>query len=237
MHILVTNDDGVTAPGLMVLAQEMRKLGEVTILAPDRNWSASGHVKTIHRPLRVKEVLLEDGSRALASDGAPSDCVALGMLGFIPEKIDLVVCNLYPFESTIKKKNVGIQEVIENIDIGGPTLIRAAAKNYKDVLVVTNPSQYNKILQLLHAGEDISLEHRERFALEAFAHTSRYDSIISKYLRKKWTDDNLPNTNTISIDKIRRLSLDVQRPAADVEHSCVAARFIAGPALEACPAA
>ena len=68
MHILVTNDDGVTAPGLIVLAQEMRKLGEVTILAPDRNWSASGHVKTIHRPLRVKEVLLEDGSRALASE-------------------------------------------------------------------------------------------------------------------------------------------------------------------------
>lgn len=96
MHILVTNDDGVTAPGLLVLAQELRKSHEVTVLAPDRNWSASGHVKTMHRPLRVKEVLLEDGNPALASDGAPSDCVALAMLGLIPKKIDLVVSGINP---------------------------------------------------------------------------------------------------------------------------------------------
>ncbi len=96
MHILVTNDDGVTAPGLIVLAQELRKSHKVTILAPDRNWSASGHVKTMHRPLRVKEVLLEDGSLALASDGAPSDCVALAMLGLIPEEIDLVISGINP---------------------------------------------------------------------------------------------------------------------------------------------
>lgn len=56
MHILVTNDDGVTAPGLLALAEEMSKLGQVSILAPDRNWSASGHVKTLDRPLRVKEI-------------------------------------------------------------------------------------------------------------------------------------------------------------------------------------
>ena len=96
MHILVTNDDGVTAPGLLVLAQELRKAHQVTILAPDRNWSASGHVKTMHRPLRVKEVLLEDGSRALTSDGAPSDCVSLAMLGLIEEKINLVVSGINP---------------------------------------------------------------------------------------------------------------------------------------------
>ena len=96
MHILVTNDDGVTAPGLIVLAQELRKSHKVTILAPDRNWSASGHVKTMHRPLRVKEILLEDGSIAFASDGAPSDCVSLAMLGLIPEEIDLVVSGINP---------------------------------------------------------------------------------------------------------------------------------------------
>lgn len=79
MKIFVTNDDGVTAPGLLALAQSMRKLGEVTILAPDHNWSASGHVKTIDRPLRVREVHLADGSLALTSDGAPSDCVALAI--------------------------------------------------------------------------------------------------------------------------------------------------------------
>lgn len=96
MHILVTNDDGVSAPGLMTLAEELRKSYKVTILAPDRNWSASGHVKTMHRPLRVKEVLLDDGAIALASDGAPSDCVALAMLGLIENDIDLVVSGINP---------------------------------------------------------------------------------------------------------------------------------------------
>jgi 5'-nucleotidase len=97
MHILVTNDDGVLAPGILALAQVLRPLGKVTVLAPDHNWSASGHVKTLHRPLRVKEVTLEDGSQALASDGAPSDCVALAQLGLLREKIDLVVSGINPY--------------------------------------------------------------------------------------------------------------------------------------------
>jgi len=99
MHILVTNDDGVNAPGLLALAQAMRKLGEVTVLAPERNWSASGHVKTMERPLRVRETQLADGSAALTSDGAPSDCVALALLGVVPQqagKIDLVVSGINP---------------------------------------------------------------------------------------------------------------------------------------------
>lgn len=96
MHILVTNDDGITAPGLLALAQEMRSIGEVSVLAPDHNWSASGHVKTMHRPLRVKETFLLDGIHAWSSDGAPSDCVALALLGFIPEKFDLVVSGINP---------------------------------------------------------------------------------------------------------------------------------------------
>lgn len=95
MHILVTNDDGVQAPGLLALANEMRKLGQVTVLAPDRNWSASGHVKTMDRPLRVKETRLADGTPALMSDGAPSDCVALALLGLV-EKVDLVVSGINP---------------------------------------------------------------------------------------------------------------------------------------------
>ena len=96
VHILVTNDDGVTAPGLLALAKEMEVLGKVSILAPDRNWSASGHVKTMHRPLRVKEIQLSDGIQALATDGAPSDCVALAVLGILTEKIDLVVSGINP---------------------------------------------------------------------------------------------------------------------------------------------
>ncbi len=93
-HILVTNDDGVLAPGLLALTREMRKLGKVSVLAPDRNWSGGGHVKTLDRALRVKEVRLADGTQAFASDGAPSDCVALGTLGYFKEPIDLVVSGI-----------------------------------------------------------------------------------------------------------------------------------------------
>jgi 5'-nucleotidase len=96
MHIFVTNDDGINAPGLLALAKEMKSFGKVSVLAPEHSWSASGHVKTMHRPLRVKETALLDGSPAWVSDGAPSDCVALGLLGFIPEKIDLVVAGINP---------------------------------------------------------------------------------------------------------------------------------------------
>jgi 5'-nucleotidase len=93
-HILVTNDDGVLSPGLLALAVEMRKLGRVSILAPDRNWSAGGHVKTLDRALRVREFRLADGSAAFGSDGAPSDCVALATLGYFKEPIDLVVSGI-----------------------------------------------------------------------------------------------------------------------------------------------
>lgn len=93
-NILVTNDDGVLAPGLLALAQEMRKLGTVTILAPDRNWSGGGHVKTLDRALRVREFHLDDGTQAFGSDGAPSDCVALATLGYFKEKFDLVVSGI-----------------------------------------------------------------------------------------------------------------------------------------------
>jgi len=96
MHILVTNDDGVTAPGLLALAQEMRALGEVSVVAPDKNWSASGHVKTMHRPLRAKLVTLADDTPALACDGAPSDCVALALLGLLEKDVDLVVSGINP---------------------------------------------------------------------------------------------------------------------------------------------
>jgi 5'-nucleotidase len=96
MNILVTNDDGITAPGLLTLAQAMRDLGQVTVLAPDKNWSGSGHVKTLNRPLRVKKIKLADGTNALASDGAPSDCVALAILGIVTGDIDIVVSGINP---------------------------------------------------------------------------------------------------------------------------------------------
>lgn len=96
MHFLVTNDDGVYAPGLLALTQELRKIGKVSVLAPDHNWSASGHVKTLSRPMRVKPFTLADGTEALSSDGAPSDCVALGILGVVELPIDMVVAGINP---------------------------------------------------------------------------------------------------------------------------------------------
>jgi 5'-nucleotidase len=96
LHILVTNDDGVLAPGLLALVQAVRPLGTVSILAPDRNWTAGGHVKTLHRPLRVREETLADGTKALCSDGAPSDCVAMATMGIVETPIDLVVSGINP---------------------------------------------------------------------------------------------------------------------------------------------
>lgn len=93
-QILVTNDDGVIAPGLLALSLEVKKFGNVTILAPDRNWSGGGHVKTLDRVLRVREFRLENGAQVFASDGAPSDCVSLAMLGYFKEKFDLVVSGI-----------------------------------------------------------------------------------------------------------------------------------------------
>jgi 5'-nucleotidase len=97
MNILVTNDDGYSAPGLLILKQALDKVGTVAVIAPDQNWSAGGHVKTLHKPLRLSKVRLADGSEAYASSGAPSDCVALALLGAIDFKADLIVSGINPF--------------------------------------------------------------------------------------------------------------------------------------------
>ncbi len=94
MHILVTNDDGVTAPGLLVLAQAMRQFGPVSVVAPDHDWSGYGHTKHFKRPLRVQPVHLADGSSALVTDGSPADCVAMGVMGLLDQKVDMVVSGI-----------------------------------------------------------------------------------------------------------------------------------------------
>ncbi len=93
-YILLTNDDGVSAPGLFALKQALQTISQVIVVAPDHNWSASGHTKTMHKPLRVNATTLRDGSPAYSTDGAPTDCVALVMLGLIPEKPLLVVSGI-----------------------------------------------------------------------------------------------------------------------------------------------
>ncbi|GIV77268.1 MAG: 5'-nucleotidase SurE [Litorilinea sp.] len=89
--ILVTNDDGVQSPGLLALKQALEAIADVVVLAPERNWSASSHAKTMHKPLRVNPVSLADGSPAFASSGSPTDCVALAAGGVLGVQPDLVV--------------------------------------------------------------------------------------------------------------------------------------------------
>ncbi len=98
--------------------------------------------------------------------------------------IDLVVVNLYPFEQTISKENVTWEEAIENIDIGGPTMIRAAAKNHQDVLVITNPDQYSDFIAA-YKSKRITNELRKIYSQQAFEHTAIYDMTISKWIAKK----------------------------------------------------
>lgn len=94
MNILITNDDGVHAEGLMVLKSALDTIGRVFVVAPDRPRSACGHSITLHKPLRAERVALRDGSVAYSSNGTPSDCVSLGLLGIVEEPVDLVVSGI-----------------------------------------------------------------------------------------------------------------------------------------------
>ncbi len=114
------------------------------------------------------------------------------------ETIDLVAVNLYPFVQTVAKEGVTLEEALENIDIGGPTMIRAAAKNFPGVIVVIDPADYPMVLEKLKKG-GVDLVDRKRLAQKAFQHVAIYDTAISQYLRQD--DENLPEEMTIAIKK------------------------------------
>ncbi|MBO6304598.1 MAG: IMP cyclohydrolase [Selenomonadaceae bacterium] len=99
--------------------------------------------------------------------------------------IDLVVVNLYPFQETIAKPNVTLAEAIENIDIGGPAMIRAAAKNFHFVTVVTNPAKYDEVASLIEKDGCVSGMLRMELARDAFNHTANYDAAITAYLKEQ----------------------------------------------------
>ena len=140
-----------------------------------------GRVKTLHPAIH---------GGILARRDVPDHLPQIAAHGILP--IDLVCVNLYPFQATVNRLAGGepglptapeaLAEAIENIDIGGPALIRAAAKNHDAVAVVTDPSQYDEILASLRAGADVSPEIRQRLALTAFRHTAFYDTLIATYL-------------------------------------------------------
>ncbi len=125
------------------------------------------------------------------------------------ELIDMVVVNLYPFESVTQKKNVSLEEAIENIDIGGPSMLRSAAKNYKSVAVVSNPVRYNDILVELDTNSGLMSDSvLYNLAVEAFEHTARYDTIISQFLNQRKTSKEfgqLPQEMDFQFEKIQDL--------------------------------
>lgn len=132
---------------------------------------------------RVKTLNPKIHGAILAVRSNPEHMEALAEHNITP--IDLVVVNLYPFRETIAKPSVTEAEAIENIDIGGPAMVRASAKNFKDVVIVTYPRRYAQLMEMLDKDGDIDQHTRKELAFEAFSHTAEYDTMISEYLKKQ----------------------------------------------------
>ena len=147
-----------------------------------------GRVKTLHP-------IVHAGLLAMRSN--PEHMSQLEKLNI--NTIDVVAVNLYPFKATISKPGVAFEDAVENIDIGGPTMIRAAAKNYQDVAVVVDPKDYERVLSELEAGE-ITLDTKKYLQYKVFAHTAVYDSMISNYLAQQ-LDIRYPDSITFAYEK------------------------------------
>ncbi|KUI66872.1 Bifunctional purine biosynthesis protein ADE17 [Cytospora mali] len=138
----------------------------------------AGRVKTLHPAVHAGIL-----ARNLASD--EKDLAEQHI-----DKVDYVICNLYPFKDTVAKVNVTVPEAVEEIDIGGVTLIRAAAKNHSRVTILSDPADYAEFLKELEAG-DVKESSRRLYALKAFEHTADYDAAISDFFRKQYAADGL----------------------------------------------
>ncbi|MBY9082189.1 bifunctional phosphoribosylaminoimidazolecarboxamide formyltransferase/IMP cyclohydrolase [Paenibacillus sp. HN-1] len=152
-----------------------------------------GRVKTLHPAVHSGLLAVRD------NEEHTRQMKELGL-----DYIDLVVVNLYPFAATIAKPDVTYEEAIENIDIGGPTMLRSAAKNHAFVSVVVDSADYGQVLEEIRAGGDTTLETRKRLAAKVFRHTAAYDALISDYLSNV-TGDPLPERLTVTYEKIQDL--------------------------------
>lgn len=119
--------------------------------------------------------------------------------------IDLVVVNLYPFEATVAKPNCTLEDAIENIDIGGPSMLRSAAKNHADVTVVCDNKDYPAVLEAIRKGGDELQQLRRRLALKVYQRTSAYDAAIASYLNEKYNDGALPETLNIGLPMVQKM--------------------------------
>ncbi len=153
-----------------------------------------GRVKTLHPSIHAG---------ILAIRGNQEHMKQLSDLGI--DTIDMVVVNLYPFKQTILKPGVTREEAIENIDIGGPTMIRAAAKNYQDVAVVIDPADYDKVIAELKERNEISLDTKFYLSTKVFMHTSHYDSLIAGYMKKQAGIEQFPDTLTFTYEKVQQM--------------------------------
>jgi phosphoribosylaminoimidazolecarboxamide formyltransferase/IMP cyclohydrolase len=182
-----------------------------------------GRVKTLHPRVHAGILAMRDNPEHRA-------VMEREKIGYI----DLIVCNLYPFEATLAKAGATHEDIIETIDVGGPTMVRAAAKNYHDVAIVTDPGQYGAVLEELKANKgSLSLPTRERLAGAAFARTAIYDQAIAGYFAKRSTDETWPATLALSFQKKQALRYGEnphQQAAFYVEpalkHACVASAEI-----------
>ncbi|WP_338097622.1 bifunctional phosphoribosylaminoimidazolecarboxamide formyltransferase/IMP cyclohydrolase [Methanolapillus ohkumae] len=150
-----------------------------------------GRVKTLHPKIHGGILYLRDNSQHVNQAGTH---------GISP--IDMVVVNLYPFKETVAKDGVTLNDAIENIDIGGPTLLRAAAKNYTFVTVVCDPADYSKIENELKAGE-ITLSLKEKLMVKAFRHTADYDGAIDTYLSRTLLQEKVKRFSFVGGEKLR----------------------------------
>jgi len=148
-----------------------------------------GRVKTLHPNVEGGILAIRDNEKHRKQ---------MEELGIEP--IDMVVCNLYPFRQTLLKPGVSHAEIIENIDIGGPTMIRAAAKNYQFVTVLTDPEDYSRVIRELQECGDTSAETKEMLAAKVFIHTAHYDALIADYFSEK-LQIRYPKTLTLTYEK------------------------------------
>ena len=151
-----------------------------------------GRVKTLHP-------IVHAGLLAMRSN--PEHMKQLKELHIEP--IDMVIVNLYPFKATIMKDGVTRADAVENIDIGGPTMLRAAAKNYQDVAVVVDPADYAVVLKELKENGSVSLDTKFYLMQKVFMHTSNYDTMIADYLKAERHDESLPETLTMTFEKVQ----------------------------------
>lgn len=152
-----------------------------------------GRVKTLHPNVHGALLCVRDN---------PDHVKQIQDLGI--EYIDLVCVNLYPFKETVQKPGVDHATIIENIDIGGPSMLRSASKNYRFIPVVCDPADYDTVLEEIEANGETNPETREKLAAKVFRHTARYDAMIADYLTKK-TGETFPESMTITFDKVQDL--------------------------------